>query len=436
VGVVAISWLTFGRLLPPFDLLVFLHAGRQVLNGANPYEPVASAAFVTGHAFVYPYFIAWLFVPFALLPTHLATIAYSALSVASIVVGCHLLSGRAIKASVILLMCSTTIIGLQMGTLNALLLLGLAAAWRYRSRPWLSGVLVGMLALAKLFLVPMIVWLVLSRRYRSAAVASGVVVSMLVAGWAMGPIDAKRYMSLLSTLRGNEAAHSWSLTSLLQNLGLSGGAAQLAAFAAGAAVLAASLALRRFGADETAVYCAAVLASLLISPIVWSSYLVLLAVPLLVGGAPDSAMIAFAVASWLLVTPDAASPVRVGVGAAIALVIAATPGLFDSHRRPPGRGSAQLARPGVAEGAAPSRPLLRTWRPRTGLVSPPSTTAARPRRARRRLVTIAACDVALVALSVALPSSARTPFVACVGSLAVGAVAFGLSSRRRLASVG
>jgi alpha-1,2-mannosyltransferase len=391
-GGLVVTGLTFGRLLPPFDLLVFLKAGRQVLNGANPYAPVASAAFATGHAFVYPYVVAWLFVPLAVLPTNAATIVYAALSVAAIVLGGRLLSSRGIRASVLLLMCSTTIIGLQIGTLNALLVLGLAAAWRYRSRPWVSAVLVGLLAVAKLFLAPLIVWLVFSRRYRSAAIACGVLVTMLVVGWATGPLDARHYLSLLSTLRGNETVHSWSLTSLLRNLGLGATPAQFLAYGVAAMVLSASLVMRRRGADETAVYGTAVLASLLTSPIVWSSYLVLLAVPLLVGGATESVMIAFAIASWLLVTPDAASPTRVAIGAAIVVVVAVTPHLFHSHRQPFGR-------------------LLSVW--------------------WAGLAALCVGDALLVWLTPALSNPARTPFVVCADCPAVGVATFRSASRRR-----
>jgi hypothetical protein len=162
-------------------------------------------------------------------------------------------------------------------------------------------------------------------------------------------------------------------------------------------VLVASFVLRRRGSDETAVFGAAVLASLLISPIVWSSYLLLLAVPLLVGGVAESGLIAFAVASWLLVTPHAASPTRVAVGAAMAVVVAVTAGPLYSHRQLFGR---QF---GISWAVG---------------------------------VTVCVVSVLLVGLSIALPYTARTPFVACVGSLAVGVTAFRSASRQPLASAG
>ena len=67
---------------------------------------------------------------------------------------------------------------------------------------------------------------------------------------------------------------------------------------------------------------AMVVCSLLMSPIVWSSYLVLLTVPLLLLDRHDRLLAVAAAASWVVVTPDAASAVRVGVGAALALAAA------------------------------------------------------------------------------------------------------------------
>ena len=44
-----------------------------------------------------------------------------------------------------------TVRGLQLGTLNALLFLGLALAWRYRHRGWVVAVALPAVVIAKLF---------------------------------------------------------------------------------------------------------------------------------------------------------------------------------------------------------------------------------------------------------------------------------------------
>jgi hypothetical protein len=393
-AIAAGTWLLFGRLLAPFDLMAFLTAGRQVLHGYSPYVAVTTDTFRAGRAYVYPYAVAWLFAPLAALPTHTAVLAYSALSVGAIVSACHLLRDKGVRAAVALLVCSTTIVGLQMGTLNALLMLGLAAAWKYRDRPIVCGVVVGVLAVAKLFLAPVAVWLVLRRRFRAAVAAALTGGVALTAGFAFGPIGPARYAQMLSALQGQETTRSWSMTSLLRNVGLGPHAALAGTLVIGASVMACGY---RLGRGEAPVFGAAVLASLVISPIVWSSYLVLLAVPLLAVGAGDGVFAAFAVGSWLLVTPDAASSARAAAGAVTAALVVTGLLLARLRERAPAK-----------EGAALWRDAAWTW------MWAKVTTLVTVRAAL--VGALAICTAATVAM---LPLAARTPFVVAVASFVV-----------------
>ncbi len=320
-AVVAVVAVTFGHLLGPFDLLTFLHAGGQVLEGHSPYPSVSSAVFRSGHGFVYPLFVAWMFAPLALFPRHLAEVLYAVASVVAIVVSCRLLGRREFTAAALVLACSTTIIGLQMGTVNAFLLLGLAMAWYWRgSHPVLSGLVLGLAAAAKLFLLPVLIWPVLRRRYTTAVAAGGTVAALIGAGGLLGTENPARYLHLLSQLQADEQVSSWSLSSLFQSLSLP----RTAASAAAVAVVAACLLLlwrRRTGVGDGPLLGAIVVCSLLMSPIVWSSYLLLLAVPLLLLTSEDDVLALAAVASWLIVTPDAASWGRVAVGAGTAVIV-------------------------------------------------------------------------------------------------------------------
>lgn len=319
---VAVLAVTFGDLLGPFDFLTFYHAGKHVLEGSSPYPRVNSPVFRSGHGFVYPLFVAWLFAPLALLPRLLAEILYDCASVAAIVASCRMLGRRDFAASVLVLVCSTTIIGLQMGTVNAFLLLGLAASWHWRSsRPVVSGLVLGLTAAAKLFLLPVLVWPLLRRRWGAAASALATVVAVMVAGGLFGSETPVGYFHLLSQLQANEQVSSWSLSSLFQSLGLARTASSAAAVAV---VMACLLALwrRRAVLTEGQVVGAVVVCSLLMSPIVWSSYLLLLALPLLLLDRQDRMLAVAAAASWVVVTPDAASVIRVGVGVALALAVA------------------------------------------------------------------------------------------------------------------
>ncbi|MHB1534675.1 MAG: glycosyltransferase 87 family protein [Acidimicrobiales bacterium] len=337
LGVLAVLLGTFGWLLGAFDLEVFLAAARQVVGHQDPYPSLRSASFLSGHAFVYPYVVAWAFVTFAWVPTALAVAVNLVLSVGAIVAGCALLGRTGLYPVALVLVASTTIIGLQMGTLNAFLFLGLAVAWSQRRRALAVGVAVGVIAVSKLFLVPMILWLVAARRYRAAAVASAVAGGLLVLGWLAGPIGPRSYLQLLSALQHHETARSWSLTSFLQSLGAGRSGAQVLVVVAAAAIGVWGYVRFRRSADERVLFCLAIAGCLVVSPIVWSSYLLLLAVPLLLVVPDCWPLAAYAVASWALVTPDQASAPRVIVGAALAVmlsVMALGQGSGDSSGQP------------------------------------------------------------------------------------------------------
>lgn len=323
VGVIAVLGMTFGHLLGPFDFLTFFHAGRAVLDGRSPYVATSSLLFRSGHAFVYPVFVAWMFVPLAMFPKETAEIAYTAAGVVAITSGCRLLGRRGWGTPALVLVSSTTIIGLQMGTINAFLLLSIACAWYWReSRPLLAGAALGVAAAAKLFLLPVLVWPFLRRRYSSGA-AGALVAGLAVSTSTLGSMSLSGYVHMLSKLEADELVSSWSLSSLWRALG----ASRLTASCLSMSVVGAGLLflfIRRRAVSDGQTLGAAVVLSLLASPILWSSYLLLLVVPLLLATRGSHALALVSVVSWAIVTPDAASIGRVAIGAALALVVAAT----------------------------------------------------------------------------------------------------------------
>ena len=313
---------SFGWLLGAFDLHSILRAARALTDGRDPYSPVTSPLFRSGHAFVYPYMVAWVFVPLALLPAPLAVAIFLLLSVAAILAACHLLGRPGLLPAALVLSSSTTIVGLQMGTVNALLFLAVALAWSRRDRPVVAGLAVAAGAATKLFLLPLLGWLVLGRRLRAAAVATGALVAVLGAGWVLGPLDEHGYTAMLNALQRNEASSSWSLTSLMQSLGVGPATAETAAIGVAAAVVVAGAIRARRQADERVLFASAVIASLLATPIMWSSYLLVLVSVVLVVATDDRAVAVMALASWAVVTPDAAPAPRVAAGVAVTAALA------------------------------------------------------------------------------------------------------------------
>jgi len=85
--------------------------------------------------------------------------------------GCWLLGLRTLRAALVLL-ASCTLTGLQVGSLNPLLFVGLALCRRLRARPRAAAGVAALLVVAKLFLFPVLVGLLLARR-RTGLVAAG-----------------------------------------------------------------------------------------------------------------------------------------------------------------------------------------------------------------------------------------------------------------------
>jgi uncharacterized membrane protein len=275
----------------------FLTPAREILHGVSPYHPgeleqvrraVAAGqrpdAFHKGVFASYPAPSLLIGVPFTYLPIGLAEWIW---------VGCMLLAGglalrlvgvRDWRVYGIALLTPAVMSSLQLGAVDLLLMLGLACCWRWRDHAGRAGLALGALVALKLFAAPLVAWLLVTRRWRAAAIAAVVALGLLIGGWAaIGFQGFSGYPHLLSLLTDIERTRGYSAVAYANLIGISGGAASLAPYALGAALLAALwfVARRRAGADET-MFLLGVLAALGFSPIVWHHYLVLLFVPLAV----------------------------------------------------------------------------------------------------------------------------------------------------------
>ncbi len=335
-GVATIAGLLFGRLIAPFDLIVFIDAGRAVLHGSNPYVSVSSPEFRSGHAFVYPLFVAWVFAPLALLPLHIAERLFEVASIVAIAGGARLLGRRETLVPGLVIASATTIVGLQMGTINGLLVGGLGVSWHLRNRhPLLSGIFLGMIGSAKLFLLPLLAWPVLTRRKASTLSAVLTACATLGLSLAFSSLGPRSYLAMLSSLEHNETARSWSLASLMIGAGLDVSVAtKVAPLLVGAGLLA--IWRQRRTLTDRQMLGMLILASLLLSPILWSSYLVLAEATLLVVDAPEL-FVAFAgLVSWVLVTPDVASRERIAFGFVLSATLLVAAAVRSKRTKPPG----------------------------------------------------------------------------------------------------
>ena len=254
------------------DFVTFWGAGHAVLHGDSPYPQLSSLPTHAGRLFapfVYPPVAAFMFAPFALLPLAVAKLIYVALSLGAVGLALRLLGVRDWRCYGAAYGTAPLFAATVIGTISPLLLLGVAAAWRYRDRAVALGLLVAYLVTAKLFLWPLWLWLVRTRRFRAAALSAVAGVVAVAGSWAgIGFAGLRDYPELLRRLSGLTGVHSYSLYAL--------GIGRAVPVLTVLALAAAGLLLRK----DAHLLVAALGVALLATPILWPHYLVLLFVPL------------------------------------------------------------------------------------------------------------------------------------------------------------
>jgi hypothetical protein len=165
-----------------------------------------------------------------------------------------------------------------LGNVSVMLLLPLAAAWRWLDRP--AGAVAQAIAMAvRPMLGVLLIWQALRRRWRAVAwtIASGLVLIALTLPFVGidGYLDYVAVLRNLSGLTGEE--HNLDLSSTVVALGgdaAIGQAALLASYAIGIAAI--GFSLRR---DREVGFVVTTMASLLLVPLLWDHYLAMLALP-------------------------------------------------------------------------------------------------------------------------------------------------------------
>jgi alpha-1,2-mannosyltransferase len=343
-------WLVYGH-GGGGDFAIFRRAGSAVLHGHSPYVHPTLALLAANDRFVYPTPFALPFIPFAVVPEQAAAVAFLILAVAAVLGSLWLLGVRDWRCYGVSLLGVPVFGALGIGSIGAFLLLLCALGWRFRNRT-VAGVPLALAAVAKLFLWPVLVWLLVTRRFRALAASVATIGATLVL-WAS--IDAggmRRYPETVRLLNEVQRWKSYSVQSLFISLHVSALPSELAAGAAAVVGVAALVLLRRRGDEVT--FAAAVVLALIATPILWNHYLVLLLVPIAIAR-PRLAPL-WLLPLVLLATPR---PESLGVVWRIALMLSviglvAIQTVRRSSLRSLPEGLAGLARSGAD---APARPV-------------------------------------------------------------------------------
>jgi alpha-1,2-mannosyltransferase len=285
------------------DWEIFRTAARSAIHGHSPFTAVDPSALAHNDKFVYPPITALLIAPLAVLPDPAGRMLVLLLTLACVPLALRLLGVRDWRCYGLALLTAPVLDSVSLGALSSVLLLGFAAAWRYRDRRYVAAACTAVTAVAKLFAWPLLVWLVATRRIRTAIAAAVLALLLLVAGWgAIGFAGLSSYPHLLRVLSKVEAVQSYSIVGLFR---LDGAAATaLTAVLALTVVLAVVVAARGADGDRRAL-SVAVAGALLATPVLWLHYLILLFVPIALARPRLSALWFVPLAFW--VTPLAHS---------------------------------------------------------------------------------------------------------------------------------
>jgi hypothetical protein len=328
------------------DWEIFRSAARSAIHGHSPYPAADPSALVHYDRFVYPPITALLVAPLAVLPNLAGQVLVLLLGLACVLLALRLLDVRDWRCYGLATLTAPVFDTVSLGALSSAMLLGVAAAWRYRDRPSVAAPVTALTAVAKLFAWPLFVWLLATRRLKTAFAAAAVSVVLLVGGWAaIGFAGLHGYPHLLRVLSRVEAVQGYSLVGLFRLEGTA--ATVLTALLAVAVVVAVAVAARGPEGDRRAL-SVAVAGALVATPVLWLHYLVLLFVPIALARPRLSALWFAPLAFWL--TPVAHSNGSVW-RTCFALAVAA---LIVLRSLAPAASAAATPRPGLA---APGRAL-------------------------------------------------------------------------------
>lgn len=278
IGLAYASWAEVQASDPLQDFGIFRKAALEVVHGRSPYVHPSAAALAHFDKFVYPPVAAFVFAPFAALPAGAARVLMAVAGLAAVFGALRLLRVEDWRCYGVAAVSAPAINTLALGAITSFLLLGAALAWRYRETPAVVAIATAITAALKLFLWPMVVWLIATRRWRAAAICAGSALVLLLGGWAIIDFSGFRsYPTVVHLLAQVEAPASYSTIALL---GLSGSAQTGVTLALSLLAVVGIVFAARGAKGDRRAFAVAVVASLVVTPLVWLHYLLLLFVPI------------------------------------------------------------------------------------------------------------------------------------------------------------
>ena len=273
--------------------LGYLDAAHSVREVGSPYSSLEAADDLE---YVYPPQLALALVPLTVLPDDVVVFVGFLGALASLLGALALVGVRDVRCYAAAVLWAPGWNAIEMANVSALLALGLACAWRYRDTKWPLATSLGLVVSTKLFLWPLLVWVLAARRVRAAVAAVAIGLVVTIAAWAA--IGFRGLTSFPERLDTIEFQQSYSLVGMTSELGLDASIGRLLTVVVGGAFIGATILLGRRGDDARAFTCA-IAAALALTPVVWMHYFVLFVVPLAIARPRFSALWLLPIVLWV-----------------------------------------------------------------------------------------------------------------------------------------
>jgi hypothetical protein len=288
----------------------YLPAAEAVLDGRSPYPALDDPILLDQKGYVYPPQLLFALVPLTPLPDGVVAALVAACLVALVFATLRVLGVSDVRCYAAAFLWMPTMSGVLLGNVSIPLAFAAAVVWRYRDAIWPPAVALGLTVSAKLLFWPLFVWTLATRRLRATAWAIALGAGVTLAAWAAIGFDGLRgYPDLLQRLSEIQSENSYSFVGIAHTLGLPEWTGQAAMLAAGGALLAACVVFARRG-DDFRSFTSALGATLVLSPIVWLHYLVVLLVPTAIARPRFSALWLLPILLWTSPKPGYAEGIQ------------------------------------------------------------------------------------------------------------------------------
>ena len=334
----ALLMVTVGVANLGYDYQAYSQAAHRILDGAPLYDLSVNVA--GGFAiYLYPPPFVLAFLPFALLPDQAALWQWEAVAIGSIVTGIAILP---VKTRVRWIMLVLSIISwpvlysILLGQVGPLLFLLFAIGWRWRDNPVVLGISIAAGALIKVQPIILLGWAGLTGRWRAVTISlATMAIAALVATIVFGPGVWSDYFALLGRVNSSVTTpNGYSVGAILYKAGVAEGTAQTIQLFVTVAIVAV-VAIAILTASHEVSYITTVVASQILSPLVWDHYAVVLILPtawLLERGRWWGLLIMLITSlPTILFLPAAIYPVLFGVGLVAPMLVEA----IDRRRAAP-----------------------------------------------------------------------------------------------------